>query len=66
MEHLMTECRIDGVLDLITTELADELVCGKASAGPNYLTAAAKNGSPASCQSWRAEHGQFWNSIFSA
>src|SRR5204862_3738978 len=37
---------IAGVLDLTTTELADELVGGILSAGPNRLTAAALRGVP--------------------
>ena len=46
MERLINESRIDGVLDLTTTELADELVGGVMSAGPERLTAAAKMGVP--------------------
>ena len=37
---------ISGVLDATTTELADELVGGVLSAGPDRLTAAAKSGVP--------------------
>ena len=40
MEKLISQHRIDGVLDLTTTELADELVGGVLSAGPERLTAA--------------------------
>lgn len=39
-ENLIRQHRIDGVLDLTTTELADELVGGIMSAGPDRLTAA--------------------------
>jgi len=46
MERLIMEGRIDGVLDLTTTELADELVGGVLSAGPDRLTAASKRGIP--------------------
>ncbi|KAI0198559.1 hypothetical protein F4808DRAFT_256390 [Astrocystis sublimbata] len=46
MERLIRERRLDGVLDLTTTELADELVGGVMSAGPDRLTAAAKVGVP--------------------
>jgi uncharacterized protein (UPF0261 family) len=46
MERLIREGRIDGVLDLTTTELADELVGGVMSAGPNRLTAAGNKGLP--------------------
>ncbi|KAI0861175.1 hypothetical protein F4860DRAFT_514249 [Xylaria cubensis] len=46
MERLIREQRLDGVLDLTTTELADELVGGVFSAGKGRLTAAAKAGLP--------------------
>ena len=42
MEKLISQHRIDGVLDLTTSELADELVGGVLSAGPDRLTAAAR------------------------
>ena len=46
MEHLIDEGLVDGVLDLTTTELADELVGGVRSAGPDRLMAAARKGLP--------------------
>ncbi|MFG0332049.1 MAG: Tm-1-like ATP-binding domain-containing protein [Maioricimonas sp. JB049] len=46
MESLIDEGLIDGVLDLTTTELADELVGGVLSAGPQRLTAAGQRGIP--------------------
>lgn len=46
MEHLIRQGRIDAVLDLTTTEIADELVGGVCSAGPARLTAAARAGIP--------------------
>jgi uncharacterized protein (UPF0261 family) len=46
MERLITEDAIDGVLDITTTELADELFGGVLSAGPDRLTAAGKVGIP--------------------
>lgn len=46
MENLIGEGRIDGVLDLTTTELADELVGGIMNAGPDRLTAAGQAGIP--------------------
>lgn len=46
MESLIGEGLIAGVLDITTTELADELVGGVLSAGPSRLTAAAKAGVP--------------------
>lgn len=46
MERLITEGQVDAVLDLTTTELADELVGGVLTAGPNRLTAASKRGIP--------------------
>lgn len=46
MEALIDDGLIVGVLDLTTTELADELVGGILSAGPDRLTAAARRGTP--------------------
>ena len=46
MEGLIEEGYFAGVLDLTTTELADELVGGILSAGPNRLTAASALGIP--------------------
>lgn len=46
MEALIREGAIAGVLDLTTTELADELVGGFLSAGPDRLTAAGRAGVP--------------------
>lgn len=46
MESLIDEGLIAGVLDLTTTELADELVGGFLTAGPNRLTAAGRRGVP--------------------
>jgi uncharacterized protein (UPF0261 family) len=46
MESLIREGLIAGVLDLTTTELADELVGGILSAGPTRLTAAGQCGIP--------------------
>ncbi len=46
MESLIREGLIVGVLDITTTELADELVGGILSAGPSRLTAAAEMGVP--------------------
>jgi uncharacterized protein (UPF0261 family) len=46
MESLIEDGLISGVLDITTTELADELVGGVLSAGPDRLTAAARRGVP--------------------
>ncbi len=46
MESFVNDGLIRGVLDLTTTELADELVGGVLSAGPDRLTAAALRGVP--------------------
>ena len=46
MESLIDEGLVAGVLDITTTELADELVGGVLSAGPERLTAAARRGVP--------------------
>jgi uncharacterized protein (UPF0261 family) len=46
MESFIGDGLISGVLDLTTTELADELVGGELSAGPDRLTAAGLRGLP--------------------
>jgi uncharacterized protein (UPF0261 family) len=46
MESLAAEGLLAGVLDITTTELADELVGGVLSAGPARLTAATRAGIP--------------------
>jgi len=46
MESLVRDGLITGVLDITTTELADELVGGFLSAGPERLTAAGEAGIP--------------------
>lgn len=46
MERLVTEGFVDAVLDLTTTEWADEVVGGTLSAGPHRLEAAARAGLP--------------------
>ncbi|MGM8212890.1 Tm-1-like ATP-binding domain-containing protein [Virgibacillus sp. W0430] len=46
MEHLIENGFIDGVLDITTTEWADELFDGVLNAGPNRLEAAAKQKIP--------------------
>lgn len=46
MESLIRDGVFAGVLDITTTELADELVGGVLSAGPERLTAAAECGTP--------------------
>lgn len=46
MESLAAEGQLAGILDITTTELADELVGGVLSAGPTRLTAAGKRGIP--------------------
>lgn len=46
MESLIAGGYFDGVLDITTTELADELCGGVCSAGPRRMTAAAEQGIP--------------------
>jgi uncharacterized protein (UPF0261 family) len=46
MEAFVRDGLVAGVLDVTTTELADELVGGVLSAGPDRLTAAALRGAP--------------------
>jgi uncharacterized protein (UPF0261 family) len=47
MESLIESGRISGVLDITTTEWADELIGGVLAAGPHRLEAAARCGVPA-------------------
>lgn len=47
MENLVESGQIAGVLDVTTTELADEVVGGVMRAGPERLLAAARSGVPA-------------------
>jgi uncharacterized protein (UPF0261 family) len=46
LEGLVADGFLTGVLDITTTELADELVGGVMSAGPERLTAAGRHGVP--------------------
>ncbi|EYE91218.1 Tm-1-like ATP-binding domain-containing protein [Aspergillus ruber CBS 135680] len=46
MERLIAESQLDAILDLTTTEVADELVGGILSAGPGRLSAASAKGIP--------------------
>jgi uncharacterized protein (UPF0261 family) len=46
MESLVQDRLVDGLLDLTTTEWADELCGGVFAAGPNRLEAAARSGTP--------------------
>ncbi|TDB92067.1 UPF0261 family protein [Actinomadura sp. 7K534] len=46
LEGLVESGLVEGVLDLTTTELADDLVGGVLSAGPDRLTAAGRRGVP--------------------
>ncbi|KAJ5086468.1 hypothetical protein NUU61_007775 [Penicillium alfredii] len=46
MERLIREGQLDAVLDLTTTEIADEVVGGVLSAGPGRLSAATARGIP--------------------
>ena len=46
MEQLVSDGYLDGVLDVTTTELADDLVGGVLSAGPDRLEAAGRLGVP--------------------
>ncbi|TDC59463.1 UPF0261 family protein, partial [Actinomadura sp. GC306] len=46
LEGLVESGLVEGVLDLTTTELADDLVGGVLSAGPERLTAAGRRGVP--------------------
>ncbi len=60
MESLIREGLIAGVLDITTTELADELVGGVLSAGPDRLTAAAACGIPQVVSAGATDMVNFW------
>jgi uncharacterized protein (UPF0261 family) len=60
MESLIRDGLISGVLDMTTTELADELVGGVLSAGPNRLTAAAQTGTPQVVSVGATDMVNFW------
>jgi uncharacterized protein (UPF0261 family) len=47
MESLIESGMVSGVLDITTTEWADEIACGVLTAGPTRLEAAARKGVPA-------------------
>jgi len=60
MESLVREGMLAGVLDITTTELADELVGGVLSAGPTRLTAAAEAGVPQVVSVGATDMVNFW------
>lgn len=60
MESLIEEGWIQGVLDITTTELADELVGGVLSAGPHRLQAAVRRGIPQVVSVGALDMVNFW------
>jgi len=60
MESLIEEGYVNGVLDITTTEWADELVGGVLSAGPTRLDAAAKKGVPQVIVPGCLDMANFW------
>jgi len=60
MESLIEARQVAGVLDVTTTEWADELVGGVMSAGPTRLQAAAKTGTPAVIAPGCLDMVNFW------
>jgi len=60
MESLVRQRLIAGVLDITTTELADELVGGVLSAGPQRLAAAAESGTPQVVSVGATDMVNFW------
>jgi uncharacterized protein (UPF0261 family) len=60
MESLIREGLFAGVLDMTTTELADDLVGGVLSAGPSRLTAAAEVGVPQVVSVGAIDMVNFW------
>lgn len=60
MEQLIAAGRIAGVLDITTTEWADQLVGGVLAAGPTRLEAAARHGVPAVVAPGCLDMVNFW------
>jgi uncharacterized protein (UPF0261 family) len=60
MESLVASGRISGVLDVTTTEWADQLVGGVLAAGPARLDAAARSGVPAVIAPGCLDMVNFW------
>jgi len=60
MESLIEAGYFAGVLDVTTTEWADELVGGVLNAGPHRMEAAAKNGTPAVVAPGCLDMVNFW------
>ena len=60
MESLIEARQVAGVLDVTTTEWADELVGGVMSAGPTRLEAAARTGTPAVIAPGCLDMVNFW------
>jgi len=60
MEALIEDGYIDGVLDITTTEWADEVCGGVFSAGPTRLEAAAKTGTPQVVVPGCIDMANFW------
>jgi len=60
MEGLIESGQIAGVLDVTTTEWADELLGGVMSAGPTRLEAAARSGTPAVIAPGCLDMVNFW------
>ena len=60
MEGLIRDGLISGVLDITTTELADELVGGVLNAGPDRLTAAASHNVPQVVSVGATDMVNFW------
>ncbi|MBS3784311.1 MAG: Tm-1-like ATP-binding domain-containing protein, partial [Anaerolineae bacterium] len=60
MEALIEDGYIDGVLDITTTEWADEVCGGVLSAGPTRLEAAAKTGTPQVVVPGCIDMANFW------
>ncbi len=60
MEGLIESRQIDGVLDVTTTEWADQLLGGVMAAGPTRLEAAARTGTPAVIAPGCLDMANFW------
>ena len=66
MESLIDEGLVDAVLDITTTEWADEVCGGVFSAGPDRLSAAGRGGFASASGPRLRGYGQFWRHGYGA
>ncbi|MGJ5619393.1 Tm-1-like ATP-binding domain-containing protein [Sulfitobacter sp. MF3-043] len=60
MEQLLSQSMLDGLIDITTTEIADEIVGGVLSAGATRLDAVISSGKPYVCSVGALDMVNFW------